>query len=153
MTPMVDLGFLLISFFVITTELSKPKSMDLYMPHDGPPTNSAASQSITFLPGNDNTVFYYFGEEKDAIKGNAILPTSWNEIEGIGKIIRTKQMQLDKTAAGRSSLVVLIKPTKGSTYKNAIDILDEMLINGVTRYAVVKPGPLELQYLEKTGNH
>jgi biopolymer transport protein ExbD len=49
MTPMVDLGFLLITFFVITAELSKPQAMNLYMPHDGRPTDAAESKSITFL--------------------------------------------------------------------------------------------------------
>ena len=58
MTPMVDLGFLLISFFVISTELSRPKAMNLYMPADGPPASTAVSKTITFLTGTDNKLFY-----------------------------------------------------------------------------------------------
>jgi len=96
MTPMVDLGFLLISFFVITTELSRPKAMNLYMPCDGPPTASAASKTITFLTGAGNKLFYYYGEEKDAGKKNPVVQTSWDEKNGAGKIIGQKQLQLDK---------------------------------------------------------
>ena len=150
MTPMVDLGFLLITFFVITAELNKPKSMKLFMPHDGPSSNVPESRSLTFLMGADNTVYYYFGEEEKAVKNNTVMQTSWYEQEGIGKIIREKQQALDKIPEGRSSLVVVIKPGERSTYKNAVDMLDEMLINRVTRYAVVKPGEWDIKYLKQS---
>lgn len=148
MTPMVDLGFLLISFFVITTELSRPKAMNLYMPYDGPPTPAAESKTITFLTGADNKLFYYNGEEKDAGIKNPIIQVSWNENSGVGKIIGDKQLQLDNVKGGRNEMVVIIKPGKESTYKNVVDLLDEMTIHGVTRYAVVKPGNKETHYLE-----
>ena len=149
MTPMVDLGFLLISFFVITTELNRPKAMDLYMPHEGPPTDAAISKTITLLTGAGNKLFYYYGEEKDAGITNPVMQASWDENKGIGKIIREKQLGLDKEKGGRNEMVVIIKPGKESTYKNVVDILDEMTINGVTRYAVVKPGDHDAQYLER----
>lgn len=149
MTPMVDLGFLLISFFVITTELSRPKAMDLYMPADGPSTPTPKSKTITFLAGANNKLFYYFGEEKDAGIREPVFNTSWDEKKGIGKIISEKQLQLDNVKGGRDAMVVIIKAGKESTYKNVVDILDEMTIHGVKTYAIVKPGNKELQYLEK----
>ncbi len=149
MTPMVDLGFLLISFFIITTELSRPKAMNLYMPHDGPSAPTAASKTITFLAGVGNKLFYYYGEEKDAGIKNPVIQISWDEKNGIGKIISEKQMELDNTKGGRSEMVAIIKFGKESTYKNVVDILDEMTIHGVTRYAVVKPGDKDAQYLER----
>ena len=149
MTPMVDLGFLLISFFVITTELSRPKAMNLYMPADGPPTPSSESKTITLLAGANNELFYYYGEEKNAGTKNPILKTSWDENEGIGKIIGKKQQALDKLPGGRNEMVVIIKPGKESAYKNVVDILDEMTIHGVTRYAVVKPGSRDAEYIEQ----
>ncbi len=149
MTPMVDLGFLLISFFVITTELSRPKAMNIIMPTDGKPTPTAESKTITFLTGAGNKLFFYYGEEKDAGVKNPITQTSWNENNGAGKIIGEKQLQLDKMKGGRDEMVVIIKPGKESTYKNVVDILDEMTIHRVTRYAVVKPGDKDAQYLVK----
>ena len=147
MTPMVDLGFLLISFFVVTTELSKPRAMNLYMPHDGKPTPTAESKTITFLSGANNKLFYYLGEEKDAGIKNPIIPISWNE--GIGKIIREKQLQLDNVKGGRDEMVTILKPGKESIYKNVVDMLDEMTIHRVTRYALVKPGQGESEFLER----
>lgn len=149
MTPMVDLGFLLISFFVITTELSRPKAMNLYMPHDGPPTPTALSKTITFLAGADNKLFYYYGEEKEAGIKNPVVQVSWDENNGVGKIINQKQLELDRVKGGRKEMMVIIKPGKESTYKNVVDILDEMIIHQVTRYAVVKPGDKDAQYLER----
>lgn len=150
MTPMVDLGFLLISFFVITAELSKPRAMKLYMPHDGEPTPSAESKTITFLTGANSQLFYYYGEEKDAGTENPITAISWSEKTGVGKIINEKQLQLDETKGGRNEMVVIIKPGKESTYKNVVDILDEMTIHQITRYAIVKPGEKDSLFLSKT---
>ena len=150
MTPMVDLGFLLITFFVITAKLSEPTTMNLYMPKDGIHTETAQSRSITFLISGNNKLYYYYGTQEAAVKNDLIFPVSYDAKNGIRKIISEKQIKLEQTGVNRNELVVLIKPAKESTYKNTVDILDEMTINAVSRYAIVKPGKEELQYLEKS---
>ena len=150
MTPMVDLGFLLISFFVITAELSKPRTMNLYMPHDGEPTPTKESITISILAGADNRLFYYYGEERDAGEKNPVVEVSWDQKTGLGKILTDKQMQLDVMKTGRDQMVVIIKPGKEATYKNVVDILDEMTIHQITRYALVKPGEKDSLFLSKT---
>jgi biopolymer transport protein ExbD len=87
MTPMVDLGFLLITFFVITAELSKPTMADLYMPKDGPPIPVANSKTLNVLLGRNNAVFYYQGNWGEAIKTKQILETNFSYIKGIGEVI------------------------------------------------------------------
>ena len=149
MTPMVDLGFLLITFFVVTAELSKPHTMNLYMPSDGSPTPIKESSAITILAGSNNKLFYYYGTEEEAIKNNTIVQTTRDEKNGLGKIIRDKQEQLDRQPGGRKEMVVLIKPGRGSTYENTVDLLDEMIVHRVTRYAIVKPGFGDILYLER----
>jgi biopolymer transport protein ExbD len=94
MTPMVDLGFLLISFFIFTTEISKPALTNLYMPKEGGPTKIPATKSLTLLLGGNNEVFYYAGDMTEAVKNNQVLQTSYSEISGIGFIIRQKQNEL-----------------------------------------------------------
>src|SRR6185503_18905158 len=71
MTPMVDLGFLLITFFVITAELSRPRATPLYMPTDGEVTLAAESKSLTILTGANNKIYYYSGTEEAAEKNNS----------------------------------------------------------------------------------
>jgi hypothetical protein len=47
-------------------------------------------------------------------------------------------------------LFIIIKPDKDATYKNAVDILDEMDINDIGRYAMVDPTPDEYSKIQQT---
>lgn len=150
MTPMVDLGFLLISFFVITTELSKPTAMNLYMPADGPPTELGMSNALTIIPAGDNTVWYYAGKWEDAKMSGALYQTTYAGKNGLRKIINDKQNQLDndlKSKEKREGLMLLIKPTAQASYKNLVDVLDEATINMVKKFAVLKLSPEETNWL------
>jgi len=46
--------------------------------------------------------------------------------------------------------VVILKPSEDCTYRNVVDILDEMAINVCTRYALVDITPIETQLVKKT---
>jgi biopolymer transport protein ExbD len=145
MTPMVDLGFLLISFFIFTTTMTEKKAMRLYMPMDkGILTPVPESKVLTVFLGANNKVYAYEGNFEDALKENRILPTTYDVSDGIGKFIRDKQKRLQATdKEGRNSLVFLIKPAKQSSYKNVVDALDEVTINGVKKYMIVDLSPEE----------
>lgn len=148
LTPMVDLGFLLITFFIFTTSMSSPKVMKLNMPKDSndPATDTEVGQSnaLTVIPLEQNRIFYYHGFLTDALKMNTYGITSYSMTDGLGQIIRTKQAALDKVKAGnRNELVVMVKPTPESNYQNVVNVLDEFLINEVTRYAIMDITPEE----------
>jgi len=119
------------------------------MPHEGDPINIPRSISLTILPGGNDHVFYYCGTEEEAIKNKQVYQTSYNEINGLGNVIRQKQSELEKRKIDRTQLVVLVKPGNGSSYKNIVNILDEMLINAVTRYTIVDPEREEAIFLGK----
>ena len=154
MTPMVDLGFLLITFFVFTTTMSTPKATDLFMPKEGnviDPPKLIDDLALTLLLDENNRVYYYNGIFNDALNSNKIFETNYSTYEGIGKIIRQKQKDIDasgKFADGRKGLMLLIKPTSKSVYKNVIDALDEAVINDLKKYAIVEPAADELQFLK-----
>jgi biopolymer transport protein ExbD len=150
MTPMVDLGFLLIAFFIFTTEISKPAVTNLYMPDDnGSSTKVPGNKSLTILLGNKNQVFYYYGTSGEAFKNNRVYKTSYSEINGIGAVIRKKQSDLYKEQTDKKQLMVIIKASQYSSYKNIVNTLDEMLINGVTRHAIVDLEESEARFLEQ----
>ena len=159
MTPMVDLGFLLIAFFIMTTELSKPVVTRLNMPHDGPPMPLGMSNALTVLLADNDAVYYYHGDWDEALKNKAIAKTTLSVRDGIGVVIREKQQVLDRLkgvkpgAEGRDGLMVLIKATKEANYSNVIDMLDEMTISKVKRYALVKAEDEEVRYLAESGDH
>lgn len=144
MTPMVDLGFLLITFFIFTTTMSTPSTMKLFMPKDEKDPKKLmdvkASNALTIMLGKNNQVYYYMGILKD--DGSNFQSTNYKDIRQV--IIDKRQEVMNQ---GRSlgypkdsldkDFVVVIKPNKESTYKNSIDMLDEMKINGVRVFALV----------------
>jgi len=140
LTPMVDLGFLLITFFMVSTVWSKPHASTLRMPADGPPSSLGNDAALTLVALEDNKIFYYNGELGESLQKGAYGITSYDQRNGIGDIIRKKQLAMDKSyKGGRKEMMLLIKPTPGSNYKNVVGLLDEALINDVKRYALLDP--------------
>ncbi|WP_346236375.1 ExbD/TolR family protein [Niabella insulamsoli] len=157
MTPMVDLGFLLITFFIFTATMSSPTTMDLNMPKDNKneedQTKVKQSGALTIMVGKDNNLFYYEGEL--APDGSNFQSTNFKDVrEAIIKKKRQVEAAYVKDAACESKAIqdgkdpadcrqkdffVLIKPTEDANYKNVIDLLDEMTINKVARYALIDP--------------
>lgn len=137
LTPMVDLGFLLITFFVFTTTMSQPKAVDLFMPKDGPPMDVGESTALTIFPMGNGKVFYYHGDLKDALKTSAHGITTFSYSDGIGEVIRVKKAAMERKKKDYSNdLFLVIKPTDASSYKQLIDIMDEVLINDLHHYAI-----------------
>lgn len=162
MTPMVDLAFLLLTFFVLTSTFSKPKSMELSMP--APPEKEIdqpeVKNGVTFLLTKDDRIFYYAGQfyapgnEKGApptqlqetnfssegLHALLLEKNKWavDEIKGLEakNVNKTlpdstfKRLAMEATADTRA-ITVLIKTDDQATYKNAIDMLDELKICNV----------------------
>ncbi|WP_298740208.1 biopolymer transporter ExbD [uncultured Chitinophaga sp.] len=148
MTPMVDLGFLLITFFMLTTTLSHPKTMDLVMPRsDGDAMQLPLSKALTIILGRNNQIAYYEGMGNDPAQPPQVKYTGFASRNGIGDVIRAKRSQVIQTS-GKNDLMVLIKADDQANYKNVVDIMDEMLINDVDRYAMVDITPMEAAFLK-----
>lgn len=143
MTPMVDVAFLLITFFMLTTTLQRAKTMNLFLPHDvenkDQQNKVKESQALTIIMDKDNELFYYFGIGADAAKDpvNNIIKTNYNLKGGIGDVISEKWKSVIQNSGGRDSMVVIIKPTKEASYENVVSILDDMNIYEVKKYALV----------------
>jgi biopolymer transport protein ExbD len=144
LTPMVDLGFLLITFFIFTTSMSEPKALKLNMPDDRPttkPNQLAKSATLQLLLDKNDQVWYYHADQLAGIQ-----KTSYgNEIR---KIIIEKKKFVHRTLGNDDDMALIIKPTKGSTVKNVVDIIDEVIINDVKHYFIVEPSPEELKAIQ-----
>lgn len=144
MTPMVDLGFLLITFFIFTTTMSQPTAMNLYMPKDvdKPEEQNKVKESgaFTIMLGKNDVVYFYEGMDPST-EGNFRTAT-FKSIRD--EIIRKKK------STNPEDLVMIIKPTIDATYKNTVDILDEMTINEIKRYAMVDISDTEYQLVKIT---
>ena len=151
LTAMVDLAFLLITFFMLTTSLSKPQSMDLGLPDkdEDPSKNKDVkvdeNRTMTILMGDNNQMKYYMG-----IMNTPMAPKDLSYgREGIrAELIKKKKAVQEYTGNKDKGLIVIIKPSKKSNYRNLIDVLDEMAIADVPTYAIVDITPQEVAVLE-----
>jgi biopolymer transport protein ExbD len=151
LTPMVDLAFLLISFFMLTTQLSKPVAMDLAMPKkdDTKKQDVKASKVLNFICDKENKLWYYEGTTVAGLKVTDYSP------DGIRKIILRKQKEvqglfgLDKE--GNSQIIVLVKLMDDANYKNMVDVLDEMDITKTKIYAIQDISPIEKEAVDNGG--
>ncbi|MFZ4400970.1 MAG: ExbD/TolR family protein [Bacteroidales bacterium] len=172
LTPMVDLAFLLITFFMLTTSMLKPQTMELAMPSKDKPIDPPKlknSLAVTVILGKDNKVFYFFGakDEKTGIepkiestdfgpngirkvlleRNNVIIA----KVEDLKKKNRerlitddTLKVRVSREKSVREAPMVLIKATDDSSYKNLVDILDEMMICNIGKYAIIDITPEDL---------
>ncbi|HEX8575682.1 MAG TPA: biopolymer transporter ExbD [Flavobacterium sp.] len=151
LTAMVDLAFLLITFFMLTTSLSKPQSMDLPMP-DKDDTDIDIkvdeNRTMTILIGENNKMMYYMGRADAPLEGPDDVTFGKNGIrkEILNKIASVAAQTGD---ARNKGLIVLIKPVEKSKYKNMVDILDEIAITRVQTYAIVPIAKAEEELLKK----
>ncbi|MBA3665634.1 MAG: biopolymer transporter ExbD [Bacteroidetes bacterium] len=168
MTPMVDLAFLLLTFFVLTATFNKPKSMELTFPDTSvpDPDPKPIKKGITFILSKDDRIFYYEGEFKavdDPVKGAKTALTELNfSKESLRKYLldKSKDMQqqilalkakfdnkqlidtaykrmVRQVKADKESYTYLIKTDDKATYKNVIDVIDELNYNTVGKYVMV----------------
>lgn len=148
MTPMVDLGFLLLTFFIFTTTFSKPNMMKLNMPEktdDKKPETSESklSNTITIVMGKENRIFWY----QEALTDVTV--ESLKETDYSANGIRAEINKKRATALDTAMFTVVIKPSDEATFENAVDILDEMEITGNKRFAIVDLMPQEKTALEE----
>ncbi len=146
MTPMVDLGFLLITFFMFTTNFTKPNVMDLGLPAKGPhePGNVVdVRNQVTFILGKDNRVFYHQQSKEDLNKNN-LKETDFNGLN-ITKIISEAYNKAPK----KENFTIIIEPTDDANYKNFVDVLDNIAISKKERYGVTDIKPWEKKVYEE----
>jgi biopolymer transport protein ExbD len=138
LTPMVDLGFLLITFFIFTTTMTQPTAMRLILPKDVPDDELIKEPEhavITLMPSKNDLIFYYEGKDPTKIQKA--------DFGSIREIVLTKKRHTDP-----KWFEVVLKPSKEANYKNAVDILDEMKIDDVHHYALVTITPVESRLIE-----
>ncbi len=159
MTPMVDLAFLLLTFFMLTTTFGKPKTMEINMPVKDPNTPpSLVNNALTLLLTDKNKVYWYFGE----LKPETQLTLTDFSASGMRKLLLEKnQFAVDRIKDLRSqstknniadttlkrmevdikgdkkALMVLVKTDDKAKYKNVVDALDELNSAFIGKYALV----------------
>lgn len=141
MTPMVDLAFLLITFFMLTTTLAKSYIMEITLP-DKVNSNTTApviksSQLITLILGEQDKIYWYQGVQNPQVNVTDYSP------QGIRQVLKEKAAQIDK-------MYVMVKPARQSRYKNLVDVLDEMKTINTESYSLVSITPEDETLISKS---
>lgn len=135
LTPMVDLGFLLITFFIFTTSLSNPKALFLPLPDgrvpDAGKTEIGREKTLQLILDGPDHIRYYHGDDSTHIAS-----TDYSS-SGLRKIIREKMAMVKAAYNDPGETVVIIHPGDKAIYGNIVDVLDEMMINGVNKYMLL----------------
>jgi biopolymer transport protein ExbD len=142
LTAMVDLGFLLITFFMLATTFAKPKTMEVNMPDkddtmkkdDQPPLKLSKSMSV--LLGERGKVYTYVAPEGTSA-ANLAVDSSDFSADGFRQLVLKRQKEVAAQWGNKDELVVLIKSMPKAPYKSLVDVLDEMNITDTKRYAIV----------------
>lgn len=172
MTPMVDLAFLLLTFFMLTTTFSKPKTMEINMPFDPEDKKDIqkVNNALTLLLTENDEIYWYFGEFKK--EETKLQKTDFSK-DGAHKILldynrwcKEEVQRLEKQRDSRSiadstfkrlavkakgdkrALMALVKTDDKATYGNVIDMLDELNVCYVGKYALVDLSPDELELMK-----
>ena len=143
LTAMVSVSFLLIIFFMVVGELSKPKAMEYDNGQDReccdcPPRHYGENRSITIMLGENNKMIYYMGILNSPIISPKEIKYGKDGIRQ--ELLKRNKSMLEYSAAlgkpGRG-ITAVIKPSKKSNFKNLVDILDEMDIANISAYVIV----------------
>ncbi|GGC30719.1 biopolymer transport ExbD protein [Parapedobacter defluvii] len=149
LTAMVDLAFLLITFFMLTTSINKPNAMDVAMPdkNEEDPEDRlevADTRTLTLLLGSNNKIEWYHGDYSNPIEGPEIVDYGK---EGIRPIL-IKKMEQVKQQTGKD-LIIVLRPSEKSTHRNLVDILDEMNIIKAPIYMIGTISDPEIEVLKR----
>jgi biopolymer transport protein ExbD len=150
LTAMVDLAFLLITFFIMATTLAKPKAMDTFWPDKTKKDVQLPvpeTRTMTILLGSNDKLEWYVGAPGKSA------PTLDNYGKtGIRKALIENSKKIEAThAAPQNYMIVLVKSSDKATYKNFVTILDDINITGIKSYGVVDITPIEIGLLKKDG--
>lgn len=146
LTAMVDLAFLLITFFMLTTTLAKQNGMDLAMPVGDDPQGISANRTMTICLGENNKMLWYMGTQEKPVNSPQLNDLSDNEIRKA--LLLNLSKVLEQTGKG---LIVLIKPSDKSKYGDLVNVLDEMIVTRVKSYAIVDIADGDLEMMRSKG--
>ncbi|MCR8558227.1 biopolymer transporter ExbD [Mucilaginibacter sp. BJC16-A38] len=145
LTAMVDLAFLLITFFMLTTSLQKPRKMEVNMPADAPPQPYAENTTMSICIGAKNKLVYYLGMPEK--------PLTQPKLISDGKDIRTAIVDMTNQVFKKTgkAMALIIKPAEHSVYENLVNVLDEANLNKVTSYSIGKITASDIAFLKEKG--
>lgn len=134
MTPMVDIAFLLLTFFMLTSVFRRPQTMEINMPPKEVEVEVAESNLLTLRVIADGSIYWNMGIE----------PPQAVAFKDLRKL-------LEDFNQANPKLVTLIKVDRKSKYFNMVDVMDELQLARVNRFSLAELKPVDFKVLERAG--
>ena len=135
MTPMVDVAFLLLTFFMLTTSMSRPQTMEINMPPSDVSVPVGETNLLTLRVKEDGSIFWNMGFEKPEKV----------DFKGLRAFLAQKIQQNPK-------LVTLLKIDRKGKYTMMVDIMDDFNLANISRFSIAKMQDTDLKILEKVSS-
>lgn len=132
MTPMVDVAFLLLIFFMVTTVFRTPQTMEVNLPPSDQKVDIAESNLMTFYITQDDLIFWAVGKDKPQ-----------------KVVMKDLQPLLAEKNKANPKLITLIKLDRKAHYHMMVDMLDELNIGNITRFSIAPLTDRDKEVLSK----
>jgi biopolymer transport protein ExbD len=139
MTAMVDVAFLLLTFFILSTQLpTQEGALSTAKPVPGSEVDIACEKNLTLFLGDDDQIYWYGGCDQEEVQAVGYGPA------GIRKLLVEQRQH-------RRDMIITIKPGELSNFQNLVSIIDEIEIVGAPKYALAEMSPEEKEFLATRG--
>ena len=143
LTAMVDLAFLLITFFIMATSLAKSKAMDLAMPVGSSGQPVPETRTMTICLGKGNQALWYMGMPEKPLTSPQLV--NFSKMGLRATLVNTGKSVFEKTG---KPMIVILKPSAHSVYSNFVSALDELNITNIQFYSVARISPKDIDMLK-----
>jgi biopolymer transport protein ExbD len=131
MTPMVDVAFLLLIFFMVTTVFRRPLAMEINMPEPGAKVEVPESNVMSIFIDRDEAMFFKIGKTE-------LAPITWPELEPT----------FQANAEVNPNLIILVKIHRQARYEPMVDMMDTLEDADMQRFSLIPMGPDDAEMIE-----
>jgi biopolymer transport protein ExbD len=131
MTPMVDVAFLLLIFFMVTTVFRQPLAMEINMPEPGAEVKVPESNVMTVYIDRNDSLYYKLGTEE-------VLPIGWDDLDSTFRAY----------ADANPNLIILVKIDRQARYNDMVEMMDTLEAAHMERFSLVPMDEEDAQMLE-----
>jgi biopolymer transport protein ExbD len=133
MTPLVDVAFLLLTFFMFTTSMSRPQTMEINLPPNKDiKVETAESNTLSVAVSDKGQLYWRIGIES----------FKKVDLDELRRILREQSQQKPK-------LVTLLKIDRLAKYDTMVNLIDELNLANITRFSLVSLGDADKALMAK----
>jgi len=134
-TPMVDVAFLLLTFFMLTTTLNRPQTMEINLPPNDATVEVAQSNLLTLRVKEDGSIYWNMAVDKPE-------KVAYKDLRSL----------MARQSAANPKLITLIKVDRKGKYHMMVDVMDELNLANITRFSLAPMQDADKKILDQVSS-